>query len=179
MFPECSGTLRMPGDTSWDDILGGKRHFPTGVSSSDSFVLKAGPGLCWVTASDKHVGWLTELVQGNPALGRCVYIRDPLVTLFQKNFRASRLLRFCQEMNESRSVSGHLFFDRSKKYLLMRKLCNFKGVEYLLRWPVMRPFSIGNSMGNVFVGLQFHWISYTNWTRNCSRKLIVSDFEMS
>ena len=36
----------------------------------------------------QDVGWLTKLVLAG---SRCVYIRNTLVTLFQKNFRASHL----------------------------------------------------------------------------------------
>ena len=106
------------------------------------------------------VGCLTELVLVS---SRCVYHELHRDTHFRKLCRASRLPKFRYLKSFSSWVFGDFIFDQIKKYLFIRKLWLFQVVKYLLRWPVMRPVSIGNPMGNVSSVSSFNWISYTNW----------------
>ena len=105
--------------------------------------------------STVYVGWLTELVH---IRSRCVCYNVDLGTLFWEKFRASRLPKCFYLWKIITSLSGHLFFDRSKKYSLIRKLRNFKVAKYLLPQPVMSPVSIGTPMGNASSDSYFYWI---------------------
>ena len=66
-----------------------------------------------------YMGWFTKLVRAGVG---CVYSTYILVTPFRKNFCASRLPKFFYLKPETTPLPGHYIFDRSKKYLLIRKL---------------------------------------------------------
>ena len=100
----------------------------------------------------------------------------PQSTLFRERFRASRLQGKLQKLNARGSRDGYYIFDRPKKYFLFRKLWHFKVRKYQHPWAVTSSVCIGNPIESGIRRNIPHWISYTNWSRNCPRKQTFPNF---